>query len=67
MKTLEAINSLMAKFQVWGMLDNLTENERQIIEINLKEIAGTAIMEAQNKIQNTLPKLYNEITKPLNN
>lgn len=61
MKTLEAINSLMAKFQVWGMLDNLTENERQIIEINLKEIAGTAIMEAQNKIQNTLPNLYNEI------
>lgn len=61
MKTLESINALMAKFKDWGMLDNLTENEKQSIEINLKEIAGTAIMEAQNKIQNTLPNLYNEI------
>ena len=54
----------MHKFQAWGLFDKLTQNEIESIEADLKNIAGTAVMEAHNKIQNTLPEFYKEITKP---
>ena len=62
-KTLDKINQLMKQFQDWGMLDNLTEREKIQIREELKSIAGSAIMEAHNKVQNILPSLYNQITR----
>ena len=61
MKTLKEINSFLAKLESWGMLKDLSDNEKQSIQDDLKHIAGTAIMEANDKIQNILPNFYNEI------
>jgi len=63
MKTENAINELMNKFNNWNMLESLTEGEKQSIKQDLLNIAGVAIMEAHNKIQNILPSFYNELTK----
>lgn len=57
------IEKLMVKYRCWGLFDNLTEPEVEQIECDLKQLCGTAIMEANNAIQNVLPTMYREITK----
>lgn len=51
-------------FENWGMMNNLNANERKHVELCLRQIAGTALMEANNKLQQILPSLYHEITTP---
>lgn len=46
----------------WECLTHLTGNEKDVIFIELKNIAGTALMEANNQIQNILPNLYKQTT-----
>lgn len=62
-KTIEKIESVMTLLDNWGLTKDLTKHERQSLEFELKSIAGTAVMEAQNAIQNILPNLYNQINK----
>ena len=61
--TIERIESVMILLDKWGLTKDLTERERQSLEYELKGIAGTAIMESQNSIQNILPSLYIKVTK----
>ena len=61
--TMERIESVMILLDKWGLTKDLTERERQSLEYELKGIAGTAIMESQNSIQNILPSLYIKVTK----
>lgn len=63
MKTKEQIESLMLKLKNWDMLKDLSQTDIESIEQDLKRIAGTAVMDANNKIQNILPDFYTELTK----
>lgn len=63
MKTQQEIENLISKMDKWNLLTGLTKREIESIKQDLKRIAGTAVMEAHNKIQNILPKFYEEITK----
>ena len=58
-----AINELLDKMKEWGMFDSLTEREKQSIEIDLRYIAGSAIMDANQKIKDIIPELYNSIMR----
>lgn len=62
-KTQKAIDDTFAKLTIWGCFVHLTENEKESIKFDLQDIAGTAVMEANSKIQDILPNFYNELTK----
>ncbi len=47
----------------WDCINSLTEHENQYLLIELKNIAGTALMEANNQMQNILPSLYKSINE----
>lgn len=63
MTTKEAIANLYNKFNEWGMLEGLTDNERESVFCDLEQLAGTAIIESHNKIKDILPNFYTQITK----
>lgn len=63
-KTEQEIKELIKMFENWGMMNNLNANERKHVELCLRQIAGAALMEANNKLQQILPSLYYEITTP---
>ena len=60
-KTKQQIESVMNILNSWGLIDKLTKHEKEVLKIELRNIAGTAIMEAQNTVQNILPHLYHNI------
>lgn len=62
-QTHKTIEYTIEKLKTWGCFDHLTENEKESIKSDLRIIAGTAVMEANSKIQNILPNFYNELTK----
>ena len=60
-KTQAGISELLEKFKTWGMLDYLTESEIKSVESDLRNLVGTAIMEANSQICQILPQFYNDI------
>lgn len=63
MKATSAIKELMIKLTNWGILDNLTDNEKRSIESDLKFIATTAIHESSSQIQDLMRDIYKELDK----
>lgn len=57
-QTENQIVSTIEMMKSWGILKDLTENEHQSLLCELKNIAGCAIMDSNNKIQNIMPDLY---------
>lgn len=62
-RTEEKIKDVMNLFKNWGLLEKLSPNEVKTIESDLRGIAGTALIEANNKMQNMLPNMYKKITQ----
>jgi len=60
MHTEDQIESTMKKFDSWGFLKDLSENDIESIRQDLRSIASTAIHESQGEISNILNQFYKE-------
>lgn len=60
-KSIRQIESLVQKMEQWGMLKDLTDNEREQIVYDLKHIAYCAALDAKTEMVNSVSKLLNKI------
>jgi hypothetical protein len=60
-KTNEEINQVMQHLKKWGMLDKLTEGERETIRRMLNGIAYEAVHEVYNQISTLMFNNQNQV------